>query len=265
MAKVYIKFNSAVIKEIKLEKDETTIGRKPSNDIMIDHPTISGFHAKIRKKENAFFIEDLNSTNGTFLNGKRTQSHEVKDKDQIGIAGHILEFHSHDVSMPTDAQPTQIPNPEVEKQKEMLKKSLGLGDDGKPERVLEPATKIPPSEPANGTKEKMSDQVTAFIRIIAGGVNGQSEVQLKELVTYIGTTDQASIKIKGFLAPSLAAAISRRPDGFFLKAVKAGYPKVNGIAVQEQVFLENGALIETGGTNMVFYRSDAKKAPEEKK
>jgi hypothetical protein len=78
------------------------------------------------------------------------------------------------------------------------------------------------------------------------------------LVTYIGTTDQAAIKIKGFLVPSLAAAISHRPEGYFLKAVKAGYPKVNGNAVNEQVYLENGALIEVGGTNMVFYQSDKK-------
>jgi pSer/pThr/pTyr-binding forkhead associated (FHA) protein len=268
MAKIYIKFNSAVIKEVRLQKDETTIGRKPTNDIAIDHPTISGFHAKIRKENDRFLIEDLNSTNGSFLNGKRIKSGELKDKDQIGIAGHILEFHSHDLSVPlgTENAPTQMPNPEVEKQKEMLKKSLGLGDDGKPLRVLEPATKIPPSSDSPASKDgKSSEPVTGFVRIIAGGVNGQNEVQLKELVTYIGTTDQASIKIKGFLAPSLAAAISKRPDGFFLKAVKPGYPKVNGVAVQEQVFLENGALIETGGTNMVFYRSDAKKPAEEKK
>jgi hypothetical protein len=99
------------------------------------------------------------------------------------------------------------------------------------------------------------------VRIISGGVDGQAEVILKELVTYIGASDQAIIKIKGFLAPSLAAAISRRPEGYFLKAVKAGYPKVNGNAVNEQVFLENGALIEVGGTNMVFYFSDKRKGP----
>jgi len=86
-------------------------------------------------------------------------------------------------------------------------------------------------------------------------VNGQLEVPLKDLVTYVGTTNQAQIKIKGFLAPSIAAAISRRPDGYFLKAVKAGYPKVNGNAIQEQVLLENGAMIEVGGTSMVFHAS----------
>jgi hypothetical protein len=75
-------------------------------------------------------------------------------------------------------------------------------------------------------------------------------------MTYIGTGTQANIKIKGFMAPELAAAISRRPDGYFLKAVKVGYPKVNGISVTDQIFLESGALIEVGGTNMVFYLTD---------
>lgn len=256
MAKVYIKFNSAVIKEVLLNKEEMTIGRKPGNDIAIDHPTISGFHGKIRKENGHFVVEDLNSTNGTFINGRRIKSGELKDKDQIGIAGHILDFHMDDTSAPP-ANSTAPSSPDLEKQKEILRKGLGIGANN----GNEPAPQIPGSiiAPANGEKSPVS----GIVRIIAGGVNGQTEIALKELVTYIGTTDQATIKIKGFLAPSIAAAISKRPDGFFLKAVKAGYPKVNGNAINEQVLLENGALIEVGGTNMVFYRSDAKKATAE--
>ena len=223
MAKVYVKFNSAVIKEVNLTKDEMTIGRKPNNDIAIDHPTISGFHGKIKKAGDVYTIEDLNSTNGTFLNGRRIKSAQIKDNDQIGIAGHILDFHSDEKKK--NAEPI------VEKTPEQAPSPLMMG----------------------------------FVRLIAGGVDNQSEIQLKDLVTYIGTGDQALIKIKGFMAPDLAAAISRRPEGFFLKAVKPGYPKVNGLAIQEQILLENGAEIEVGGTNLVFYRSDGKKASEEKK
>lgn len=239
MAKVYLKFNSAVIKEVKLSKDETTFGRKPSNDIVIDHPTISGFHGKLRKEGDHYIVEDLNSTNGTFINGRRVKSGQLKDNDQVGIAGHILDFHEDDGPAPAPAAPVATDLPASI---DALRKGLGIGSDGK---ILPP--------------ENGGEPVVGIVRIIAGGVNGQSEITLKDLVTYIGTTDQALIKIKGFMAPDLAAAISKRPDGFFLKAVKAGYPKVNGASVQEQTLLENGALIEIGGTNMVFYRSDAKK------
>ncbi len=261
MAKVYLKFNSAVIKEIPLNKDEVTIGRKPTNDIVIDHPTISGFHAKIKKEDDHFVIEDLNSTNGTFINGRRIKSGQLKDNDQVGVAGHILDYHTNDAAVieksaeakATESAPGAPPATsepyDLEKQKEILRKSLGIGPDGNPLPHTAAAT--------NG--ENGTEPVVGIVRVIAGGVNGQSEVTLKDLVTYIGTTPQAAIKIKGFMVPDLAAAISKRPDGFFLKAVKPGYPKVNGKPIQEQILLENGALIEVGGTNFVFYRSDAKK------
>lgn len=246
MAKIYIKFNSAVIKEVKLEKNETTFGRKPTNDIVIDHPTVSGFHGKIKKEDDHYAVEDFNSTNGTFINGRRVKSGALKDKDQIGVAGHIFDFHEDNAA--EASADAAAPSPQIEKKKETLRASLDVGADVKP---------LPPAPET--TAEPAQTNAPAVVRIIAGNVNGQVEVPLKDLVTYIGTTDQALIKVKGFLVPSLAAAISRRPDGFFLKAVKAGYPKVNGNAIQEQVLLENGALIEVGGTNMVFYRSDAKK------
>jgi hypothetical protein len=116
-------------------------------------------------------------------------------------------------------------------------------------------------DPVGEPSRPALSQSFGVIKVVSGAVDGHTEIKLKELVTYIGTSDKAAIKIKGLLAPSLAAAISRRPEGYFLKAVKAGYPKVNGNSVKEQVFLENGALIEAGGTNMVFYQTDAKKEP----
>ena len=234
MAKVYLKFNGAVIKEVRLEKGETTFGRKPDNDIAIGHPTISGHHGKIRKDGDRYLLEDLNSTNGTYLNGQRVKSAVLKNRDRIGAAGHILEFLLDDAAE-ASAEP-------------------------------EPAPKSTASEKANAPAEPelIGAKVgPGMIRIISGAADGPTEVPLKDLVTYLGTADQAAIKIKGFMAPSLAAAISRKPEGYFLKAIKAGYPKVNGLAIQDQVLLENGATIEAGGTNMVFYASDRKKAGQE--
>jgi hypothetical protein len=146
--------------------------------------------------------------------------------------------------------------PDMERQREILRKSLGMDPGAGAAEPAAPEDKpfadldTPPVPKMAGTP--------AFIRVVAGSVNGQNEVHLKDMVTYIGTSDQAQIKIKGLLAPGLAAAISRRQEGYFLKAIKAGYPKVNGNPVQEQIFLENGALIEVASTNMVFYQSDSK-------
>ncbi len=67
MAKVLLKFKEAVLKEIPLEKEATTIGRKEENDIVIDNQAVSGHHAKIMQEGGSFFIEDLSSLNGTFV------------------------------------------------------------------------------------------------------------------------------------------------------------------------------------------------------
>jgi len=71
MAKILLKFKDAVIKDFPLEKEATTIGRKSGNDIVIDNIGVSGFHANILKEGENFYIEDLNSLNGTFVDGKK--------------------------------------------------------------------------------------------------------------------------------------------------------------------------------------------------
>jgi pSer/pThr/pTyr-binding forkhead associated (FHA) protein len=247
MAKLYVKFNTAVIREVLLDKPEITVGRRSDNDIVIDHPTVSGHHGRLRREENHFVVEDLGSTNGTFINGRRVKSGSIKDRDQIGIAGHILDFYDDDS--------VQIPLTVVEKEQEP------------PPLPPSPPRASAASETASVTAEGQTeaevasdaimpkDLGTTKIRIISGAVDGNVEFTLKERITYIGTKAPATIKIKGFLAPDLAAAISQRPEGYVLKAVKPGYPKVNGIPIQEQILLENGAAIEVGGTNMVFVKT----------
>jgi pSer/pThr/pTyr-binding forkhead associated (FHA) protein len=244
MAKVYLKFNTAVMKEIPLDKDEITFGRKSENDIVINHPTVSGRHGRLKKEADHFVVEDLNSTNGTFINGRRIKSGSVKDRDQIGVAGHILDFYVDDtVDIPLTApvethvvgESAYIPKPEA-----------------RPKAEPPPAEVVPvdpPAEPA------ILPEAHAKIRILSGAVDGQSEVMLREVVTYIGAKPPATIKIKGFLAPDLAALITRRPEGYYFKAVKPGYPKVNGASVYEQVLLENGAVIEMAGSYMVFVKT----------
>jgi pSer/pThr/pTyr-binding forkhead associated (FHA) protein len=77
MATVMLKFKEAVIKEIPLEKETTTIGRKEDNDIHIDNHAVSGHHARILREKDNFFIEDLGSLNGTFVNGFKITKQEL--------------------------------------------------------------------------------------------------------------------------------------------------------------------------------------------
>ena len=260
MPKVYLKYNAAVIKELDLTKDVTSFGRKPGNDIVIENPAVSGFHGQIVKEGDHFFIEDLNSTNGTYLNGQRIKRSPIKNHDQVSIARHILEFVT-DIAAPTTGEMlAKLSTPEEPvAQKPLTADSLA----GTPNQSEKPAAVPDLSEPekpsmsmpaeAEDTSEKHPK--IGILRLISGQ-DVPTEVLLKDLVTYVGSADQALIKLKGFMAPSLAAAISKRPEGYFLKAIKPNYPKVNGAPIKDQIFLESGALVEFGGIAMVFQYKD---------
>jgi len=91
MPRVVLTHEGAVLKEYPLDKERTTIGRKPQNDIQLDDPTVSGQHAAIMMLQNAY-IEDLNSTNGVILNGKKVTRRQLNHGDMIKIGRHELKF-----------------------------------------------------------------------------------------------------------------------------------------------------------------------------
>ncbi|NHZ38561.1 FHA domain-containing protein [Massilia aquatica] len=92
MAKIIISRNHAVIREVELDKDRMTLGRRPDNDIVLPHPAMSGAHAAFNFIMNDVFVEDLGSTNGTYVNGKRVAKHMLEDHDTIVVARFQLEF-----------------------------------------------------------------------------------------------------------------------------------------------------------------------------
>jgi pSer/pThr/pTyr-binding forkhead associated (FHA) protein len=92
MAKLILSVDGTVLKEISLMKERTTLGRKPHNDIQVDNLAVSGEHAAIITILNDSFIEDLNSTNGTLVNGKPIKKHFLQNNDVIEIGKHKLKY-----------------------------------------------------------------------------------------------------------------------------------------------------------------------------
>ncbi len=92
MAKLILTHEGAVIKEFNLDdKERTTVGRKPSNDIVLDDPTVSGQHAVFLNLQN-IYIEDLDSTNGTLLNNKKVNKRQLEHGDVVRIGHHEMKF-----------------------------------------------------------------------------------------------------------------------------------------------------------------------------
>lgn len=251
MPKILVKFGVAVIKEVLFAEgmDSLTVGRKPDNDVVLDNPAISGHHLKIVKENNKFFVEDLNSTNGTFLNSQRILKAELHDQNIIHLSPSaspamtytILFYNEFDRSA-VSAEPKETANTEdtliidAAKQKELL------------EQLSRQKSAAPAAEAAPAVEK------IGVLKIVDGIVDKQTiEFELSRLVTYIGRGDQCLIKIAGFFVPEVAAAINRRPEGYKIIAVKEKYPKLNGQPLQAEQLLAEGDTIIAGRTKMVFF------------
>ncbi len=237
MPKLLLKFNAAVIKEVAMDKESISIGRKPDNDIVIDNPAISGHHCKLTLEGGGYYVEDLESTNGTFVNEKRIKKSGLHHNDVVGVAKHAVVF-LNEAELAADSAPqpssdaTMVLTPQ--KQAELVAASSAAA---KPEGPVK----------------------TGWLRVIKGAVDA-AEHELKGMSTYIGKSDRVQVQIKGSglfgSAPEVAASVHRKPEGFILVAVTEGYPVVNGAKVAGSVVLKEGDVIECGSTTMMFELRD---------
>lgn len=92
MPKMIVSIDGVVIKEVQLTKDRTTLGRRPYNDIVIDNLAVSGEHAVLQMSGSAVTIEDLNSTNGTYVNGKAVKKQPLANNDTVEIGKYKIRF-----------------------------------------------------------------------------------------------------------------------------------------------------------------------------
>ena len=219
MPKVIVSIDGVVIKEVQLTKDRTTLGRRPYNDIVIDNLAVSGEHAVIQIVEGEAILEDLNSTNGTYINGKAIKKQPLQNNDSIEIGKYKIRFQSDQPGTGFD--------------KTMVIKPGAPGNGSLP---AAPAALA--GVPENGAGSN------AAIRVLSGAAAGR-EVALIKIVTTIGK-------------PGLAvAAITRRPSGYVVAHVDgAESPTVNGVPIQaDPVFLKNGDLLELAGIQMQFVQT----------
>ena len=97
MARLILSLDNQVLAEYNMTKERYTIGRLPDNDVRIDNPAVSGHHSLIINILNDSFLEDLNSTNGTYVNGKLIKKHALQHGDVITIGHHQLRFSDQQV------------------------------------------------------------------------------------------------------------------------------------------------------------------------
>ncbi|WP_321366718.1 FHA domain-containing protein [uncultured Desulfuromusa sp.] len=123
MLKISLKCQEKTIETFETGNEKISIGRNPANDIQIDNPAVSGSHAVIRKVMNTYYMEDLGSTNGTFVNEKKISKYELLDGDEVIIGKHRLEFHLFNGGSQTLGDFDKTVILDTRKQKELLDKN----------------------------------------------------------------------------------------------------------------------------------------------
>jgi len=94
MGKLVVSLDGVVIKEVQITKDKTTLGRRPYHDIVIDNLAVSGEHAVLQMVGSDVFIEDLNSTNGTYINGKMVKRQQLHDGEVISVGNFRIKYRA---------------------------------------------------------------------------------------------------------------------------------------------------------------------------
>ena len=92
MGKLIVSLDGVVIKEVQITKDKTTLGRRPYNDIVIDNLAVSGEHGVLQLVGTDVFFEDLNSTNGTYINGRAVKKQLLQHNDTVEIGKYKIKF-----------------------------------------------------------------------------------------------------------------------------------------------------------------------------
>ncbi|WP_079437071.1 FHA domain-containing protein [Zoogloea sp. LCSB751] len=221
MPRLILSMDGLVLKEMTLEKERTTIGRKPHNDIQIDNLAISGEHAAIVTILNDAFLEDMNSTNGTYVNGQPVKKHVLKSNDVIELGKYRLKYLADSA-------------PGSEQDEAMSYAQAAVTTD----------TALASNAPADLTSTNAATPVGALgmIQILSGAHAGRT-LELSKSLTTLGKPG------------TQVAVITRRPHGYFITHVEGTvFPVVNGRALDAQAHrLNDNDIIEIAGVKMEFF------------
>lgn len=236
MAKLILMFGERVLREIPVGAEPVTIGRLPDNMVVIDNPAVSGHHARVLVEGGVYIVEDLQSRNGTFVNGQRITRQALGSGDVVLVGKHnfVFEDAGKEEALPAAAPPPAPALPDLggtvfldtKAHKEMLAK---LGAAAPARAAVAPAA----------------------VLTVVSGATSKREYTLDVQTALIGKSSTALVQLQGWLKPDLAASITRRENRYVLTPLK-GKTQVNKQPVTGPCELQPGDVIEVSGVVMQF-------------
>ncbi len=232
MAKLILSLDDTFLGEYPLDSRHLTIGRRPTNDIHLDNLAVSGEHARVICTDGTVMVEDLDSTNGSTLNGRPVTRQRLRHGDVIGIGRYQLTFVD-EAALGTGARqaPTDFAHT-------LLVQTPAEG-------------RSPPAATAHATETPQAAVTSALppaasVQVLNGPARGR-ELPLTKTLTTLGKPGEQ------------VAVISRRPHGYYITHVEGDrHPLVNGRTIGAQAHpLGDHDVIELAGVKMEFFLTGA--------
>ena len=245
MPKLILQFDGRALREYSIGQ-AVTIGRLPDNTVVIENPAVSGHHARIVREGDAIVLEDLESTNGTFVNEKHVVRHTLQDGDVVLVGKHKLVFDPAEAAVETPAPERAIKN---------------LGDtvylDTKKHRELlatlrEARAEATKGSAPNGAKTAVA-RATAkagVLRVLAGRAE-RPEYSLEAHTSLIGGSRDALVRLQGWFKPKVAVAIARNGEGYVVTRL-GGKTLINSEPLNGRHHLKDGDILRVSGLTLEF-------------
>jgi pSer/pThr/pTyr-binding forkhead associated (FHA) protein len=242
MARLILSLDGQVLAEYNMAKERYTIGRLPDNDVRIDNAAVSGHHGLIINILNDSFLEDLNSTNGTYVNGKLIKKHALTHGDVITVGHHHLRFVDSQVE---SSEQDEFERTLVIQPGQVSDERLKAATESAAAPARAAATAATPE--SRSATEKSAPARPAKLQVLSGQFAGR-ELELAKTLTTLG---RPGVQV---------AAISRRADGYFVVHVEsarpADYPLVNGQPIGPQARrLQDNDVLTLAGVKMGFFET----------
>lgn len=247
MPKLILKFDDRELMECAIGLHGVTIGRLHDNLLVIDNAAVSGRHARVYREGERYVVEDLKSTNGTFIDNKPITRHTLRDGDAMIVGKHTVTFSMAGGEDALAIEPEAFV-PEIggtmmldtRQQRELLG---GLDSD-------DPAkgTTAPPA--GSKTERATAPAHIGTLKVLSGKANGR-HYNLSAHTSIIGKADIALVRLSGWFKPKMAAAIARKGEGYSVMAL-GGKVKINGQPLEGRHDLKDDDIVEVSGLTLEF-------------
>jgi hypothetical protein len=267
VAKLRLKFQERVLREVTVTGGVVTIGRQPDNLLPIDNPAVSGHHAKIYRQDENYVVEDMESFNGTYLNDRHVDRAVLKDGDVVLVGKHSIEFHAdsaaggtgqsnnQDRSISWQAHLDKRYAPQLDHtmvlDTKRIRELLAREKSQSSVAVADPPGTVPT---ASGHVVRVRRHRKMGTLTVTAGRTNRSHYVLVSKLTVIGRSELASVRLRRWFAPHTAASIHLREDGYFLVPVAKNIKiRVNKSRVKGgQIELKAGDIVELAGVTAIF-------------